>query len=89
MLSVHRRPASGASRRASIFDEPPSTLPALPGGATPSAGGVPARTSEQQQLALALQTIEARAQRTALVGIALGGAALLAGVASLVLLALR
>ena len=78
--------AAKSVMRQSIFDEPQPTLPALPGAATT---GVPARSSEQQQLALALQTIEARTQRTALVGIALGGAALLAGVASLVVLALR
>jgi hypothetical protein len=83
--------AAKSVMRQSIFDEPQPTLPALPGAT--AAGmptvGMPARGSEQQQLALALQTIEARAQRTALVGIALGGAALLAGVGSLVVLALR
>jgi SpoVK/Ycf46/Vps4 family AAA+-type ATPase len=83
--------AAKSVMRQSIFDEPQPTLPALPGAT--AAGmptvGMPPRGSEQQQLALALQTIEARAQRTALVGIALGGAALLAGVGSLVVLALR
>jgi SpoVK/Ycf46/Vps4 family AAA+-type ATPase len=80
--------AAKSVMRQSIFDDDGAVLPTVAGQpALPAA-----RTSgeqQQQQLALALQAMEARMQRMSLVATALGGAALLVAVGALTTLALR
>jgi SpoVK/Ycf46/Vps4 family AAA+-type ATPase len=82
--------AARAVMRQSILDyeAPAAALPA-PAVVPAGAPALPLPSGTDPRLAMALQAIDARSQRAALAAMALGGAGLLAGLAALVVTALR